>query len=29
LILSNRQDGYDFLKMAIYIAKEFEKGINL
>ncbi|MGC9374109.1 MAG: serine hydrolase domain-containing protein [Bacteroidales bacterium] len=29
LILSNRQDGYDFLKMAIYIAKEFEKGIKL
>ncbi|MEE4196949.1 MAG: serine hydrolase domain-containing protein [Bacteroidales bacterium] len=29
LILSNRQDGYDFLKMAIYIAKEFERGIKL
>ena len=29
LILTNRQDGYNFLKMAIYIAKEFEKGIKL
>lgn len=29
LILSNRQDGYDFLKMAIYIAKAFEKDIKL
>lgn len=29
LILTNRQDGYNFLKMGIYIAKEFEKGINL
>ncbi|MGM0407942.1 MAG: serine hydrolase domain-containing protein [Bacteroidota bacterium] len=29
LILSNRQDGYDFLKMAIYIAKLFEKDIKL
>ncbi|HKL08820.1 MAG TPA: serine hydrolase domain-containing protein [Bacteroidales bacterium] len=29
LILTNRQDGYNFLKMAIYIAKEFEKEIKL
>jgi CubicO group peptidase (beta-lactamase class C family) len=29
LILANRQDAYDFLKLSIYIAKEFEPTINL
>ncbi len=29
LILTNRNDGYDFLKMAIYIAKEFDKDLKL
>jgi CubicO group peptidase (beta-lactamase class C family) len=29
LILSNRNDGYDFLKMAIQIAKVFDKNIKL
>ena len=29
LLLSNRNDGYEFLKMAIYIAQLFEKNLNL
>jgi CubicO group peptidase (beta-lactamase class C family) len=29
LILTNRNDGYDFLKMAIYIAKLFDKNLKL
>ena len=29
LILTNRNDGYDFLKMALYIAKEFDKDLNI
>ncbi|PLX10300.1 MAG: hypothetical protein C0597_17030 [Marinilabiliales bacterium] len=29
LILTNRNDGYDFLKMAIYIAKLFDKDLKL
>jgi CubicO group peptidase (beta-lactamase class C family) len=29
LILTNRNDGYDFLKMAIAIAKEFDKKLKL
>lgn len=29
LILTNRNDGYDFLKMAIYIAKIFDKELKL
>ena len=29
LILTNRNDGYDFHTMAILIAKQFDKGINL
>lgn len=29
LILTNRNDGYDFLKMAIAIAKEFDKSLKL
>jgi CubicO group peptidase (beta-lactamase class C family) len=29
LILTNRNDGYDFLKMAIAIAKEFDKNLKL
>ncbi|MCB2194942.1 MAG: beta-lactamase family protein [Bacteroidetes bacterium] len=29
LILTNRNDGYDFLKMAIYIAKQFDKSLKL
>ena len=29
LLLTNRDDGYDFLKMAIYIAKLFDKSLKL
>ncbi len=29
LLLTNRNDGYDFLKMSIFIAKEFDKNLNL
>jgi len=29
LILTNRNDGYNFLKMSIFIAKEFDKNLNL
>ena len=29
LILTNRNDGYDFLKMSIYIAKLFDKNLKL
>jgi len=29
IILSNRNDGYDFLKMSIAIAKEFDKDLKL
>lgn len=29
LILTNRSDGYDFLKMAIFIAKQFNKDLKL
>lgn len=29
LLLANRNDGYDFLKMAIYIAKQFNKDLKL